>query len=151
MAEKAQAVFAELDTEGSGKLHFNDFQRYLSDFGFEDSEIESLFNRIDIDSSGHIDLSEFVHGYKLWQRARGESFSDDWKLWNQLDQRDEEDKLKLSKLFSVLEKMQSAAGASGEVTNLWLVGRLSSLWARGRAVRCTVRAWILRSSATTTV
>lgn len=115
LAEKAQAVFATLDVQGRGRIHLDDFTTFMSDYGHTDQEIEQLFGRLDIDSNGEIDLSEFVHGYKLFAKSTGESFSDDWKLWNQLDQRDEEDKLKLSKLFSVLEKMQSSVdGAKGE-------------------------------------
>eukprot|EP00656_Telonema_subtile_P036130 TRINITY_DN4009_c0_g1_i1.p1 TRINITY_DN4009_c0_g1~~TRINITY_DN4009_c0_g1_i1.p1 ORF type:complete len:672 (-),score=171.04 TRINITY_DN4009_c0_g1_i1:230-2245(-) len=120
VSEKAQAVFKSLDCDNAGYVSLDDFTTQLSDFGHTDEEIENLFQRLDTDHSGTIDETEFVRGYKLYAKSTGENFNEDWRLWNQLDQREEEDRLKLSKLFSVLHALEtsitnaSSEGANGE-------------------------------------
>jgi len=64
-------LFVEFDTMDSGVLVRENFMRYihspkveayLSGLGLDCSEVENLFNLLDVDSSGCIDLDEFVMG-----------------------------------------------------------------------------------------
>lgn len=108
-------MFKTLDTDDVGYISLDDFSTRLHDFGHTDAEIEWLFQKLDADKNGTIDETEFLKGYKLFAKSTGESFNEDWRLWNQLDQREEEDRLKLSKLFSVLNTLQaSMEGSMGE-------------------------------------
>jgi len=56
-------VFQALDINGDRMLDINEFKAgYSKYYGIriEDSELEKLFNGVDLDGSGEIDFSEFI-------------------------------------------------------------------------------------------
>merc|ERR1711871_1042057 len=97
-AETAQAIFEQMDTANAGVLSLPNFAQRLHDFGQTDQEIERLFNLLDTDGNQVVDLAEFINGYKLYARLTAGELGQEWRLWSQLDQQDEADRLKLAKL-----------------------------------------------------
>merc|ERR1740121_501202 len=70
-AWRLKAIFDEADTDGSGAITFDEFERHLSDrrvrahlasLGLEVDKAESLFRLLDVDDSNSIGLQEFVVG-----------------------------------------------------------------------------------------
>lgn len=66
-----QQVFAELDTNDSGALSLEEFEKhiedekltaFLSSFGLDVSQVRTLFTLLDVDRTGEVDLDEFVSG-----------------------------------------------------------------------------------------
>merc|ERR1719215_2571738 len=64
-------IFAELDTDDSGLIHFNELHAhlghpeigaYFSKLGVDFSEVEKLFHLLDEDGSRTIDREEFMYG-----------------------------------------------------------------------------------------
>ena len=97
---EAKAIFASIDTAGSGSLSLPEMHRKLSDFGLEEQTIERLFYgepsrcsfgahrsgltallgaaaALDADRSGAISEREFIAGFSQYMRAlRGEEPAD---------------------------------------------------------------------------
>lgn len=63
----AAAVFAEIDTDGSGSITPAELSCRLSDLGFEEEEITQLFITLDTDGDGNITEEEFVKGFEQYQ------------------------------------------------------------------------------------
>jgi len=68
---RLKAIFEEADTDGSGAITFDEFERHLSDrrvrahlasLGIEVDKAEGLFRLLDMDDSNSIGLQEFVIG-----------------------------------------------------------------------------------------
>lgn len=66
-----QEVFDELDSNSSGALSLEEFERhindekiiaYMSQLGLDVSQIRTLFKLLDADRTGEVDLEEFVSG-----------------------------------------------------------------------------------------
>jgi len=66
-----QQVFEELDTNDSGALSLEEFEKhiedekltaFLSSFGLDVGEVRTLFTLLDVDRTGEVDLEEFVSG-----------------------------------------------------------------------------------------
>lgn len=66
-----QQVFQELDTNDSGALSLDEFEKhiedakltaFLSSVGLDVSEVCTLFSLLDVDRTGEVDLDEFVQG-----------------------------------------------------------------------------------------
>ena len=110
----AQAIFDSI-AERNEEIVIEDFMTRLHDFGHSDADILQLFDYLDTDNSSTIDRDEFIKGYKQYVRSTGTNLGQEWRLWNQLDQRDEEDRLKMAKLFMVLDdKMGEVPGCAPE-------------------------------------
>merc|ERR1712166_318818 len=93
----AQAIFDSLANQNEEEIGIEDFMERLSDFGHSDQDILRLFEFMDADNSSTIDRAEFINGYKQYARSTGSHLGQEWRLWNQLDQRDEEDAKTLTK------------------------------------------------------
>jgi len=60
------AKFAELDADGSGEL---DFSEFCTGFGFDRTPLtQKLFDAFDQDSSGNINIVEFIAGLRNWTK-----------------------------------------------------------------------------------
>merc|ERR1712166_334657 len=103
----AQAIFDSIASKNE-EIGIEDFMTRLHDFGHSDQDILRLFEFMDTDNSSTIDRDEFIKGYKQYLRSTGTNLGQEWRLWNQLDQRDEEDRLKMAKLFMVLDDVGTA-------------------------------------------
>lgn len=66
-----QQVFNELDTNNSGALSLEEFERhiddekivaYLSSLGLDVNQVRTLFVLLDVDQTGEVDIEEFVQG-----------------------------------------------------------------------------------------
>ena len=59
--EEMRTHFAHIDTDGNGKIDFNEFVALLKTVGFTRQEdiVKLAFDAIDADSSGFIDFDEF--------------------------------------------------------------------------------------------
>jgi len=66
-----QQVFEELDTNDSGALSLEEFEKhiedekivaFLSSMGLDVSQVRTLFTLLDVDRTGEVDLEEFVSG-----------------------------------------------------------------------------------------
>lgn len=59
-----RAVFQQMDTDQDGKISANEFRSGLLDSGLSQGQIDTLFKKLDLDSSSELDLEEFTTGYK---------------------------------------------------------------------------------------
>jgi len=66
-----RALFAEMDSDGSGSVSFLEVQQYLEDprvqgyftaLGLDPNDTERLFKLIDTDNTGDVDIGEFLDG-----------------------------------------------------------------------------------------
>jgi len=114
----AQAIFDSIAKNDEEEISLDDFMARLSDFGHSDQDILRLFEFMDADNSNTIDRCEFINGYKQYARATGSTLGQEWRLWNQLDQRDEEDRLKMAKLFMILDMMEEQGSAGEDVVQV---------------------------------
>ena len=59
--EEMRSHFSHIDTDGNGKIDFDEFVALLKTVGFTRQEdiIRLAFDAIDADSSGYIDFDEF--------------------------------------------------------------------------------------------
>jgi hypothetical protein len=66
-----QQVFEELDTNDSGALSLQEFEKHIEDekltaflksFDLDVSQVRTLFTLLDVDRTGEVDLDEFVSG-----------------------------------------------------------------------------------------
>merc|ERR1719191_1134375 len=66
-----QQVFEELDTNDSGALSMQEFEKHIEDekltaflksFDLDVSQVRTLFTLLDVDRTGEVDLDEFVSG-----------------------------------------------------------------------------------------
>lgn len=129
----AQAIFDSLANQNEEEIGIEDFMERLSDFGHSDQDILRLFEFMDADNSSTIDRAEFINGYKQYARSTGSHLGQEWRLWNQLDQRDEEDRLKMAKLFMILGEHQGHEdGAEGEEDAKTLTKAVDKVIARSR-------------------
>lgn len=63
MAGEAEAIFRQIDTDGSGSLDMAEMHAKLSDFGLGERQIEQVFLVLDTDNDGEVSLKEFVAGF----------------------------------------------------------------------------------------
>jgi len=65
-------MFRQLDRDGSGALSPAELTCRLSDYGFSDHDVMTIFLNLDANSDGLIDLEEFIGGFPvLMQAAEG--------------------------------------------------------------------------------
>merc|ERR1712032_1050982 len=66
-----QQVFSELDTNNSGALSFEEFEKHIDDekiiaylrtLEIDIDQVRTLFTLLDVDNTGEVDLEEFVGG-----------------------------------------------------------------------------------------
>merc|ERR1719343_1139607 len=66
-----QQVFNELDTNSSGALSFEEFEKHIEDdkimaylrtLEIDVSQVRTLFMLLDVDNTGEVDIEEFVGG-----------------------------------------------------------------------------------------
>lgn len=58
----------------AGVLSQEELSEYLSDYGYSDSEVESLLMSLDQDNSSSVSKDEFTRGFskiKLYERSKG--------------------------------------------------------------------------------
>jgi hypothetical protein len=61
------SLFRVMDDDGNRKLSVEEFKKGVDEYGlnFQKSEIEDLFRKMDIDSSGSIDYEEFLRRLRV--------------------------------------------------------------------------------------
>ncbi len=52
-------TFESIDGDKNNKISFTEFKRYFKNIGYDDEDIESLFNTYDVDDDGGLDKKEF--------------------------------------------------------------------------------------------
>ena len=62
---KALKIFEICDQDKTGKLNYSDFTKFGQNIGLNDQETEILWNTLDTDNSGSIDIVELFEWFRL--------------------------------------------------------------------------------------